>query len=152
MFILALRDRTGLTVAAWLCLTWLFSLLLMQLATMTVSLGILVWSVLVTVYGAWVLLKSRNSLRFNSKYAEEHAFPSTRKNERLVFGLHMLTLLLFYIPGATMLVVKLPGLAEAETRMVTGIAFLIGCLGVAGLALQGLRMMKRVRKDPDNGN
>jgi hypothetical protein len=60
-------------------------------------------------------------------------------NERLTFGLHALVFLFFYLPGATMLIMKLPNLTEAETRMVTGIAFLVGNLGVAGLVLHGLR-------------
>ncbi len=141
MYLLGLRDRAGLSVAAKLFVAWIFSMLLMQSASTAVSLMILLWSVLVTIYAAWVLLKSRETLRFNNSFAEEHAFPSTAMNERLIFGFHMLVVLLFYLPSATMLIMKLPNLTEAETRMVTGIAFLTGNIGVAGLALQGLRKL-----------
>jgi hypothetical protein len=145
MFLLGLRGRDGRVVAVWLVLAWVVSLLLLLQSRTVISTVIVLFSVGVTAYGMLVLLRARESLRFNGRFAEEHAFPSTRGNERLILGFHALLLLLLYLPGTAMLVLKPPDLAEPETRMLTGIAFLVGNLGVAGLAMQGLRKLNARR-------
>jgi hypothetical protein len=139
MFVLGLRGPEGVSVFVRLVLTWTVSMLLALQSTVAISTIVVLLSLGATIYAALVVLRKRKSLRFDNRFSEEHAFPSMRLNERLNFGLHTFVLLFFYVPGAAMLLLKLPELTVPETRMVTGGAFLVGHLGVAGLALQGWR-------------
>lgn len=139
MFVFGVRDRDGLWIAVLLIATWVFSPFLVLHATTAISVLAILFSLVWTIHGAWRLLALGDALTFNNRVAQEFAFPSSLRTERLNFLLHTAILVFCFLPSATLLVLKPPSLAEPETRMAASIWLMVGHLGVIGLAFQGFR-------------
>jgi hypothetical protein len=141
MFLLGIRGRRGGAVAFYLFLTWLISLVAIAYSSRAISLSLVVFDVWVAIFGARVLLGMRETLRFNNWLSREHAFPSSPQNERPIFIVHTLIVLVFFFPCAILLIMKPEGLADVEKGFAISLLFIAGLLGVIGLSLQALRMI-----------
>lgn len=147
MFILGLRDAFGLKVSLILILLWnVYFFAVLYAGNGWLSLALLAISLSATCYGSFQLCKHRDILIFSSKYASEHAFPSSPQNIRATFNMHLAAFMLFYC--APLLAVSVPPLqvALADNVPLLYAGFLFGIPGVVGV------LHHFVRKVADRGS
>lgn len=142
MFLLGVRD--GFALRLLFGLTAIQSLVLIAVfyANFLGTLFLVIFSLIASVLFSGVLVKNREVIQFNKKFAKNLAFPSSGKLSRSNFVLHTAIILLCFIPSAFILLAKPSSLAEAELRFVVSTFFLFGHLGIVGLAVQGLIKME----------
>lgn len=134
MFILALRDAYGLKIAVWLILVWnLYFLTALYAGISWLSVGLVGVSVAVTCYCSVLLCRHREDLIFNSKFAKEHAFPSSPRIAQATFNMHLTGFLLFFLGPllATSIVAIRPLAVEKMPLLYAG--YLMGLPSMVGL-------------------
>ena len=134
MFILGLRDAFGLKVSVLLILLWnMYFIIVLYAGNGWLSLVLLAISVAATCYASFQLRKHRDILIFSSRFAQEHAFPSSLQNVRATFNLHLVGFMLFFC--APLLAVSVPSLrvALADNVPLLYAGFLFGIPGVVGV-------------------
>ena len=142
MFILGVRDPTGSSIAAILVLMWLVTTILISYVPSLISVLLVAFSVLATLYGAYIFQKLRNTLKFSNLFAAQLAFPSDGRVNRLVLNLNLSIFLLCFVPSASILSIKPMGINDPEARVLMSAVFAFGYLGVLGLCLQYLLRKK----------
>ena len=134
MFILALRDAFGLKISIWLILVWnIYFLLALYAGIAWLSLLLLAVSIGVTCYGSILLCRYREELIFKSKFAKEHAFPSSPRISQATFNMHLSGFLLFFLAPllATSIVALRPVVVEKMPLLYAG--YLLGLPCMVGL-------------------
>ena len=134
MFILGLRDAYGVRIAIWLFFIWnVYFFVALYAGMVWLSLLLLGLSIYASCYASSLLCKHRKDLRFNTKFAEEHAFPSSARNVQATFNMHLAAFLVFFLgPLLATAVVGIRPLEVEEMPLIYA-GYLFGLPGVLGL-------------------
>lgn len=103
MFIVGIRDREGVLLAVKLALVWLLCALVAETAGFWLSAVALAVLLGATYYAALRFHAMRDTLQFNNLFAKEQAFPSSPRNERLVFVSHLVIAIVLFLSNSLVL-------------------------------------------------
>lgn len=86
---LGIRGQEGLYIAVALVMSWLVTTISLFFVTAAFSWILIALGLCVTVYAAFLFHRRRKLLQFNTGFARELAFPTSKRAFCLVLGLNL---------------------------------------------------------------